>query len=575
MEFFDTLRQVKTNWNPYKKWEIEQQKKDKQNEQLRKKYPPTPEELENAKQYGRTIVDVINTMDQHSIDKSEDAMVVVGSALRVIEIASLGIGTGLGYLTRFIPAIKKRKKLHNPFMLIGLMVGTMTTSTIANIWGAIIEKQASRIARFQTREKDLKESRNFVVYNQEQIDKAKEIAKDLPDKKEDKNSTDLKSSYNPIVNLKKAKKTSDELAADYKIYEEWKKGYIKEEALKIEKFKDLNPAKEESEKAEKDRDVLLNTIKKIENSSLNYTMNMSMARHTINTALFSSALGVGIGLSKLIDALQDKAILTKKSSLINSSKGLLPLILPIVIMVTTMGSTAKMVKDAARIGRYKAKKELLENPENFIAYTDEQRETIGDVKLPKQKKNGFIERFKQDVREIKQLKKEYLEYQNYMNTTRKEELKLDEALKQVAISDKQKTDAQQLQKKAFHSFEKMDEKAQRFTDDTDAAVDSVRNTATGIIGTAGKITTLLYLNDKLVHYNEDKIPSAMDIFKLSKHLTHKEIMIALAAFVAPAFVNMPLIVRGIQIKKEAGKIGVMTAMNDLNDPKNFLDEKGK
>jgi len=39
----------------------------------------------------------------------------------------------------------------------------------------------------------------------------------------------------------------------------------------------------------------------------------------------------------------------------------------------------------------------------------------------------------------------------------KEELKLQEALKQIEISDKQKTDAINLQKRAFHSFEKMDE----------------------------------------------------------------------------------------------------------------------
>lgn len=577
MEFFDTLRQVKSNWNPYKKWDIEQQKKEKQNEQLRKKYPPTKQELEYAKQYGRTVVDVINTMDQHSIDKSEDAMVVVGSALRVIELASLGVGAGLGYLTKFIPAIKNREKLHKPFVLIGFMVGAIVTSTIASIWGSIVEKQASRIARFQTREKDLKNSRNFVVYNQEQINQAKEIAKNLPEKEENKNPTDLKSSYNPITNLKKAKKTSAELAADYKIYQNWKKSYQEEEKLKIEKFKNLNPSIEESEKAEKDREVLLNTIKKIENSSLNYTMNMSLARHTINTVLFSSALGIGILLSKVMDVLQNKKLLTTKSNALNSAKGLLPVILPIATMVTTMGSTARLVKDAARVGRYKAKQELLEHPENFITYTDEQRETVGDVNLPQHKSKDFVSRFKQDLNELKNFKKEYKDYLNYINTTHKEELKLDEALKKVAISDKQKADAQQLQKKAFKSFEKMDEKAQRFTDDTDAAVDIARNTATGFISTAGKIATLLYLNDKLIkhHPNKEKLPTFGEMFKLMKHLTHKETIVASSMFILPSFVNIPMIIKGIQIKKEAGKIGVMTAMNDLKDPKNFLDEKQK
>lgn len=580
MEFFDTLRQVKSNWDPYKKWDIEQQKKEKQNEELRKKYPPKAEELEHAKQYGRTIVDVINTMDQHSIDKSEDAMVVVGSALRVIEFASLGVGAGLGYLTKYIPAIKKREKLHKPFILIGFMIGAMVTSTIASIWGAIVEKQASRIARFQTREKDLKDPRNFVVYNQEQINEVKEIARNLSDKDENK-KTDLKSSYNPITNLKKAKKTSLELAADYKIYEEWKECYQQDEKEKIEKFKNLHPSKEETEKAEKDREVLLTTIKKIENSSLNYTMNMSLARHTINTVLFSSALGIGLGISKLMDVLQKKAILTKKSSVINSSKAALPLVLPIAVMVTTMGSTARLVKDAARIGRYKAKQDLLHHPENFITYTDEQRNSIEDVKLTQNEPKGFIGKLKQDLNELKNFKKEYQEYLDYLDKTHKDELKLDEALKQISITDKQKIEAQQLQKKAFRSFEKMDEKAQRFTDDTDAAVDIARTTATGLISTVSKIATLLYLNDTLLKHkqllknNNNKLPTFAEMFKLSKHLTHKEIMIASSMFILPSCANIPMIVKGIQIKKEAGKIGVMTAMNDLQDPKNFLDEKQK
>lgn len=43
-------------------------------------------------------------------------------------------------------------------------------------------------------------------------------------------------------------------------------------------------------------------------------------------------------------------------------------------------------------------------------------------------------------------------------------------------------------------------------------------------------------------------------------------------FFLPSFINIPLTIKGIQIKKDAGKIGVMTAMKDLDNPKNFLSE---
>lgn len=573
MEFLDTIRQVQSNWNPYKKWEVEQQKKEKQNEALRKKYPPTQKELENAKQYGRTIVDVINTMDKHSIDKSEDAMVMVGSCMQIVSIASIGLGTGLGSLLKHIPFVKNNNKLHQPFGLIGFMLGAATSSIVENIWGAQLQKEASRIARYQTREKDLKDSRNFVIYDEAQMGEAQKIARTLPEVKESKKDITLKQSLNPIETFSRAKKTTGELTKDYGNYEEWKKEYLKEEALKVEKFKNMHPPESELNKAEKDKDVMLNTIKKIETSSLNYLMNMSLALHFVNAAIFSGGILASAGIAKILSHLQNKNILPKESTGLNTTKMLLPIVLPVALMISLMGSYAKLSKDSARVGRFKAKQDLLNNPENFIVYNEQQRKTVTGIEEPKIETKVFWTRFKEDIKSLKQLKKDYAEYKNYMNTKYKEELKLQESLKQVNISDKQKTDSIQLQKNAFHSFEKMDEKAQRFTDDTDAAVDTARSIATSIVATTCRIISLLSLNKKLMKHNKGKEPKGFEVFKLLKHLEGKEIATIIIPFILPSFISMPITIKGIQIKKDAGKIGIMTAMQDLDDPKNFLDDK--
>lgn len=569
MEFFDTIRQVKSNWNPYRKWEFEQQKKEKQNQELRKKYPPTPEELKTAKQYGRTLVDVINTMDQYSIDKAEDASLVIGNYALGLSALGFGLIPIINKGLKALPIVKK-KNWGEFTLIISMMLSGSFISTVMNILQAKYEKQASRIARFQTRETDLKDPRHFIIYDEAQLKEAKELAKTLPEIKE--NKKERKPGFHPIRDYKDAEKTTREMTKEYDKYQEWKKNYLKEEALKPEKFKNLNPSKEELLKAEKDRDAMLNTIKKIETSSLNYVTNIEMAVAALMGILLAAGTCVGLGINAIIDRLIKSKVL-KESKALAIIKGASFVILPIITTFTLLGPTIKLKKDAARVGRYKAKQELLNNPENFVTYTEGERKKLSVSEESQVKPEGFFARLKKDAKDIKKFKKDYDEYKTYMNTQHKEEMKLDEALKQVKISDTQKTQAQQLQKKAFHSFEKMDEKAQRFTDDTDAAVDITGHVSASIIAAALRILSVVLCGAKLKEHNGGKMPKGIDeIMKSASHLTGKEVAVVLTPFILPEFIAPIIKIAGTQVKKDAGKIGVMTAMNDLDDPKNFLDE---
>lgn len=560
MEFFDTIRQVKGNWSPYKKWDIEQQKKEKQNEELRKKYPPTTQDLENAKQYGRTVVDVINTMDQHSIDKSEDASLIIGTYGMILDAAALALFKPLNNLIGKIP-IPRLKNNTTKKLCIGLVTAFLEVeimSTILHILKAKYEKQASRIARYQTRERDLKDYRKFVVYNEQQIKEAEKIAKTLPEVKEE--TKVRKKGFHPVDDIKNAQKTVNTLTEDNKNYENWKENYLKEEALKKEKFKTLNPSQMDLNKAERDRDALLNTIKKIEFSSLDYLNNMVVLLATAVAGLSLAIFVGGHGLNKMLDKLKSKVkFLEKNPLMLKSIKGFNLSVLPMFVPVIMLSSSIKMLKDAARVGRFKAKQELLNNPESFVYYDEDKRKKASANTNYNIKPKIFWEKLKTDLNEIKNFKKDFAEYNNYMKTQHKEELKLDEALMQVKISDQQKQDAIQLQKKAFHSFEKMDEKAQRFNDDTEAGVDIASRIFMGLATCSLRINGVIKGNDLL---DKKKILSSSKMFK--------ELF---PMFVLPQLIYPVVKTITTRIKKDAGRIGVMTAMQDLDDPKNFLDQK--
>lgn len=573
MEFFETIKLVKSNWQPYKVWEIEQQKKEKQNEELRKKYPPKPQELEHAKQYGRTIVDAINIMDQHSIDKSEDAALIVQSAIMGASLITSGlVGITTGLFLKKHPKICSKANL--PPSIIALLSTTVCMTTfgmISSIWGAQMEKQASRIARFQTRRDDLKDSRHFVVYTQEQLDKAKEIAKTLPEIPETKDSKSKKS-WNPITSFNLASKTTKELRRDSISYNDWKKEHQKSENLKNEKFKNINLSSEELSNAEKNRDNITNVIKKIENSSLNYLMNMKMAIITAVILTETACLGGGFGVLKLIEHLQKKKVIPEKSVLAGAIK-LFSIKLAPLIGLLALTPSIKLIKDAARIGRFKAKQELLSSPENFISYDSEQRKTATLVQETKENPKGFWAQLKKDFEDIKQLKKDSKEYYQYMKTVRKEELKLDKALEKVEITNIQAKEAAELQKKAFYAFEKMDEKAQRFTDDTDAGVDIAKQLLMSPLHIAASIATFMYYGKIAAKHEQGKLKEFKDTYLVLKFFKTKDFLKVVGIGIIPVIIDIALNFKGIQIKKEAGKIGVMTAMQDLEDPKNFIDEK--
>ena len=65
-----------------------------------------------------------------------------------------------------------------------------------------------------------------------------------------------------------------------------------------------------------------------------------------------------------------------------------------------------MKLNAAKVGRFKVKQELLSDPKNFVSFTDNEINSAGDIKAPKEKKAGFFKDLFSDLNFLWQSRKE-------------------------------------------------------------------------------------------------------------------------------------------------------------------------
>lgn len=558
MEFFNSLQQVKFNWQPYIKWEEKQNDKEFQRQELYKKIPVSKEELEKASQYGRTLVDSINTMDQYSINKAEDVETVSKVGMSFIEgivtVAEMGV-FALAYM--LIPSVKKyidSSKNNSKAGLIMPLVALappLLAMPFITVKFASYEKEASRIARYQAREKELKDPKNFVIYDEEQINDAKEIAKTLPDPVEKK-----KNDYNLFANYGESTKSLKALQKEHKNYLNWKKESLLKEREKKASLGSINPSIEQVQKAKKNQDNLLRTIRKIEINSQNYLANVEMACNIVlGSAIALGAAGGGI-IKGAIKLLQKYKVIPNTSKIINATEKYAPIAAPLILILLTASYETKIQKNAARVGRFKAKQELLSDSHNFITYNDEQMNSVKDIKAPVKKQKSSFNKLKDNIKFFMNLKKDYDEYEKYQKTQGKEEQKLQEALKKINISDHQIKEAKDLQKNAFMAFEKMDEMTQRYVDDTEAATDIIKQYVNQGILLAGAALTGYLLS-------KSKSPKS----QAQDNLYVKQ----LAPVLGSVLVQIPIEIKSTQIEKQAGRIGTMKAMQDLEDPRYFVN----
>ena len=96
MEALNNLKHIKNNWAPYKSWEQQQKNEEARIDVLKKISPASEQELNYAKNYGSTLINAVNIMDQVSINKSENALVSIRAAFSSAALLSGVVGAALG-----------------------------------------------------------------------------------------------------------------------------------------------------------------------------------------------------------------------------------------------------------------------------------------------------------------------------------------------------------------------------------------------------------------------------------------------------------------------------------------------
>ncbi len=459
-EILNTLGQVRKNWGNYETWEKEQEILEKKKKEYRKHNPVSAAERAEAEKYGRTIINAINVMDEYSEDKAEDMEQAVQTASIIPVEAGLLGGSAAGGILGF--KIAKGKYLM-PILIAGQLTGMMAAFIPTTILGTKLQIWASKVARFQAREEELKDPKNFVIYTDQQMQKAEEIAKTMPDEKED-NSLMKKIPFREAIGNIKS------VFRDRKKHEEWYKKYKQED----EKIKASYPNGLPDSKAidaKKDQQIITNTIKKINLNAEEYSENVETLAGTVGVPASMATSGLGLLATNFILKQLEKAKAIKPDGFLAKNKAYMAIVGGMLAMTPVIAWFTKMQKDSARIGRYMAKQELLSDPNNFV-YTDKEKVRELEVNTPEKHKNIFTN-FIDNLKFFPKLLKESKDYSNYKKTETKEEAKLRKALEKVEVSEAQMERAKNLQEKVFNSFEKIDEMSQKYSESAEILTDTV------------------------------------------------------------------------------------------------------
>ena len=88
MDFFNSLSEVAKNRQNFKKWEEQQKHTQAQREELAKRRQHSEAELKQAKEFGETIIDVVDIMDNHSENVAENVETAVDPLSSLVTLAT-------------------------------------------------------------------------------------------------------------------------------------------------------------------------------------------------------------------------------------------------------------------------------------------------------------------------------------------------------------------------------------------------------------------------------------------------------------------------------------------------------
>ena len=535
MSMFGDYKSYKTHYPAYSEWK---QNRDimnaKREEYLRKN--PTDFDLDDL-QRSKTILRAIDVMDEYSQKRAEDTEVATEMVISYGLEFALTLGGLLGVALSQAKPIKNflakhftGKNANIKSMAVGGIAGGLV-GTIAAFplfaWAARAEAKASRKGRFEAMRKELNNPKTFAVLTPEQESRLNENLAVLSTQKEKKN---------PFKSFKEGWHTVKEMVVDSPEYV-YQKMLFEEELVKDAAHFDKELTEQEIEDAKRDQQLMTKLVEKIDIASQDYAENAELATSALITTGFAFSGLFTFAYEKLA-----KAMKWKVSSV--------PSIVGTLAMLGATIYAASMQKQAARVGRFKAKQDLMKNPSQLVYVRDEKTNEITDIEVKQEKKVNIFKFLLEAGKNNKEFKK-------WQKTEGAREKNLSKALENIELTDEQYKDAIRLQHNTFKTFNKVDEKSQKYSESLEALGQAIQYPLSLIFSAVGIAFGIRFLK------GVDKAKTAAEMsLPMMKYLS-VVFLSTLPSILINAFITKE--------QKKASRVADMLAINEMQDYKNFAD----
>lgn len=537
MSAFGDYKAYKKYEPAYPGWKYERDLTESKRQEYLRRHPESIDQ--NDIQRGKVLIRAIDVMDEYSQKRAEDMEVAtetaVGYGLDAAIFGGAAVGAVVGNLKPVKNALMKHlgKDKYSKYVGKGLPLGIgalagMIAAFPMFAWAAKAEVAASRRGRFEAMRKDLKNPKGFAVLTEAQIKEAEQKAQNIVIDNGKKSPFSISNGF----------KTLKEMATDSKEYRAHKKQFDLE-LLEAEKHMNDEMTPEEILKAKKDQQLLTKLVEKIDIASQDYAENAELATQ----ALVVGTLGFGT-LFNLLLSKALKAMKIKSEGKITAIAQIVAAIIPVILSI----ASAQIQKQASRVGRFKIKQDLLNNPSKLVYVADENIADLKDVNVIQDRKEGLFKFLAHAWENNK-------EYNNYQKTTAKQEEKFYKAIETLELTPEQMKDAQTLQRNTFKTFNKVDEKSQKYSESIEALGQAITLPISLIFTAVGLIIGTKYLTKGVKSNSKLEMAS-----NFSKYLT------AILLSILPSIGINAIITKE---QKKASRIADMLAINEMSDYRHF------
>ncbi len=493
-------------------------------------------------QRAKILLSAVDMMDKSISKKSDKVSIAFESATNLgLGYAAIG-GSALGFLLSKLNFFKKNiDKFTQKFPKSANFI-TMGITAISGVLGVVIaypaynflnkiESKIYRKRRIETMEKELQDPRIFAVLDEKQkeifLANLKEVSKDK------KKNTISSYTKNEFKNIKQIAK---ETWHYNKAQNEFKEKYAEDKT-----FYDEHLTEKEIKGAKKDKVLLLVLIRELNTKAQSYSERIE--RLTNNLIAISFTLGslFALGYERIA-----KSFKLKTSSL-PAGIGLASL------AISTFFATWAQ-KNANLVGRYKAKQELMNHPEQLVYISNKKVDNISDeeIEIEENTKNK-----NNDFKFLKQFLKDNKEYKEWKKSSALTGKDISKAMEDIEISPEQFNDGKRLQQNMFKTFYKIDTNTQNFSNKIDMINETIKYPTTIFLGTIGSVWGMKHL----ANLRHSTLPK--DILKhTAKYIG------TISLFAIPTLLINSYFAK---TQKMGARVSDMMTMKDLEDYRFFAD----